>query len=480
MLIRWSMLLAAFFYVSAVQAEEDTPVLFKDMLKGLIGSEGSLPWMPPDYTGQEHTLGYGPGAFAVPTGMEQRVNFWIDIYTKYTTDQGLLHDSKYVHIVYEPVDFRDIMANEDLNLYQKEKARRDRMNEAKDKIRDRLKRLQRLSSSAGLEGEDLRYWYMFNEVTDKDKFVDASKDGRLRFQLGQKDRFIQGIYQSGRFVREMERIFREEKLPIELIRMVYVESSFNLKARSKVGASGIWQFMRGTGKQYLKIDAAVDERNDPILATRAAAKKLRSNYKMLESWPLAVTGYNHGPYGIRRLVNKAGTRDIAELTDVRKGSFGFASASFYASFLAAIEVEKNAGKYFGEVTMAPPLMGHEIKLDKNLDSAKLVQWFDGNVETAKEYNPHVSTNVWKNHRLLEKGHMIRVPHSKQMEVVQELIDYKVPKSVVRSSETHRVRRGETLSGIADRYRVSMRKLMDMNNISSPRSLQAGQLLEIPE
>jgi membrane-bound lytic murein transglycosylase D len=237
--------------------------------------------------------------------------------------------------------------------------------------------------------------------------------------------------------------------------------------------------MRSTGRQYLKIDAEVDERNDPLLATRAAAKKLRSNYEMLESWPLAVTAYNHGPYGIRRMVQKQNTRDIVELTDVRKGSFGFASASFYASFLAALEVEKNAKKYFGDVSIAAPMEGFELRLEKPLDQVKLLSWFDGDLEKAKDFNPHLASNFWKGYRLLKKGHMIRVPADKQMEAVSELQKYKAPLAALKEVETHRVERGETLSQIAEKYNVPTYKLMEFNSISKAKNLQAGQVLQIP-
>ncbi len=459
-------------------AEEFTPVLFTDML-AQIEKEAATPWIAPDYSGQDKALGYGPGAFAVPLGMEARVNFWIDIYTKHNTDQGVLHDSRYVGVVYESVDFADIMANQDLDLYQKERARRKRVDAAKDTIRERLNKLATLSNSDGLTGEDLKYWNLFANIDEEKKFTEAAKEGRLRFQLGQRNRFMEGIYQSGKFLREMETIFREEGLPIELTRLPFVESSFNLNARSKVGASGIWQFMRRTGKEYMKIDAEVDERNDPILATWAAARKLRGYFKMLESWPLAVTGYNHGPSGVRRLVQKAGTTNISELTDMRKGTFGFASASFYASFIAAIEVEKNAKKYFGSVSMAPALVGHQVRLKRTLDSEKLLSWFNGDLKMAKDFNPHVSSGFWKGFRHLKRGHMIRVPMDKRVQVEKEINTYQATTPALTTGETHKVAVGETLSQIAEKYKVSTPKLMEVNSLSRARDLQAGQVLQIP-
>ena len=98
-----------------------------------------------------------------------------------------------------------------------------------------------------------------------------------------------------------------------------------------------------TAKAYLKNNLVVDERNDPLKATEASAKILKNNYRMLESWPLAVTGYNHGPTGVRRVVNKHNSNKLHELIEV--DGFGFASSNFYASFLAILEIEKNASKY---------------------------------------------------------------------------------------------------------------------------------------
>ena len=145
----------------------------------------------------------------------------------------------------------------------------------------------------------------FRFIFEKNKFKIASERNRLRMQLGQKDRFVLGIFFSGRYIREMEKIFREEKVPIELTRLPFVESSFNLYAYSKVGASGIWQFMRSTGRLFhLRIDNICDLRNDPLAATRAAARLLRMNYEMLKSWPLALTAYNHGPRGVSSIVKK--------------------------------------------------------------------------------------------------------------------------------------------------------------------------------
>lgn len=377
-------------------------------------------WSKTDFSKQENALGWTPEAFAVPKGMEARVQFWRDIYTKYNSNQGLLHDSKYVNVVYESVDFQDLDLNLNLTTREREKLRKKRVDERKKEIATRLKKLEMTSSKEGLTGEDLRYFEMFKDVDEAKKFTEAARKGRLRFQLGQRDIFMRGIYQSGRYIKQMEEVFRQEGLPIELTRLPFVESSFNLRARSRVGASGIWQFMRSTARMYMRMDASADERNDPLRATHAAAKKMRDNFTMLQAWPLAVTAYNHGPSGVQRLVKKAGTNDIAELVDVRKGRFGFASASFFASFLAALDVERNADKYFGVIEVMPEVKGAEIKLTKNLTHKELLKYFDGNEEQARILNPHIHEPVWKGQQALTARHYLRVPITQESQARGEL------------------------------------------------------------
>jgi len=395
---------------SAEAEVEDTPEEVMPVMPDPGTTAVGPKWTAPDYSKQtQQVVGWTPTAFAVPKGMEDRVQFWKDIYTKYTSDQGVLHDSLYVNIVYDSVDFSDITSRADLTNREKEKARRKRVTERKKEIQTRLERLQTVKDPSGLADEDRRIWDMFLKVEGPKKFIEASRKGRLRFQLGQRSQFIAGIKQSGRYLRQMEEIFQQEGMPLELTRLPFVESSFNLSARSKVGASGIWQFMRSAARPYMRMDNSADERNDPLRATRSAAKKLRANYQMLTLWPLAITAYNHGPSGVARLTKKMGTTDIVELLDVRRGRFGFASANFYASFLAALDVERNADKHFGVLEVMPELRGAEVQLIKSRPASELLKYFDGDMVLAKQFNPHVTESVWKGKISLSPKQIFRVP-----------------------------------------------------------------------
>lgn len=382
-------------------------------------------WQKPNYSSQTGALGYSENTFSTPDGLKSRVAFWRDIYSKYTTNQGVMHDSLHIQIVYHPVDFNSIMRDNSLNSRQRHHARERLVNGYRRDIEDRLKRLAKVNSAAGLQGEDLRVWKMYESVTDPDKFGAATKRGRVRFQLGQKDRFALGIYYAGRYIREMEKIFKNEGLPIELTRLPFVESSFNIYARSRVGASGIWQFMRRTARPYMMVNNAVDERNDPIKATRSSAKLLKSNFMMLKSWPLALTGYNHGPNGIARIVKKTGTTDLAEIINKYSSRrFGFASENFYACFLAALEVERSANKYFGGVKWSVPLDHAEIKLTKPVPFEAVKVWFRDDAELAQLFNPHFSPNVRRGRTDMPRGTNVRVPPAMR-EVAEEFLTGKM-------------------------------------------------------
>ena len=127
----------------------------------------------------------------------------------------------------------------------------------------------------------------------------------------------------------------------------HVESSFNAAAYSKVGAAGLWQFMRSTGRRYMRVDDAVDERLDPYRSTEAAAQLLAYNYRVLGSWPLALTAYNHGAAGMRRAKESVGTDDFVKINRTYNSrTFGFASRNFFPSFLAALTIDENPGEIF--------------------------------------------------------------------------------------------------------------------------------------
>ncbi len=441
-------------------------------------------WIAPNYADQTGIVGYNQDTFKVPEALKERVQFWVDIYSKYTTSQGVLHDSRYPHLVYIPVDFTHIDRDKSLSSRERYKAQKKFIDDKRDSVIAILEKLQTVTDPKQINREELRYWKMFESITDENKFIEASKKGRLRFQLGQRDRFIQGIYYSGRYIREIEEIFAEYKMPKELTRLPFVESSFNIRARSRVGASGVWQFMRSTGRLYMTVNATIDERNDPVIAAHAAAKLLRQNYKTLESWPLAVTAYNYGAAGIRRIVEKAGTKNLAEIYGTNPTSrFGFASESFYPSFLAAIEIEKNANKYFGDVKWADEVPYFETRIQRSLSFKDLKEFYGNDPKEIINLNPHFSNLIVRGSVRIPARTKVRVPLNEEQRFVTFLSTAPVKRARENLSGTtvsYRVEKGDTIYDISKQFRISIDSIMQANQDIDPRVIRPGQIIDIPQ
>jgi hypothetical protein len=222
------------------------------------------------------------------------------------------------------------------------------------------------------------------------------EDGRLRTQRGVKEQFLAGLQIAGRYLPEMKRIFREAGLPTDLAYLPLVESSFNLRARSPVGAAGIWQFMPETGRKFLQIDDAVDERLDPITSTRAAARLLKQNYQILGSWPLAVTAYNHGTEGILRAIETTGSRNLTDMIRRYKSpTFGFASQNFYAELLAVVHLAKNSERYFPFLRLQQPTPLRELTLTQPVSMDVILKAAAVEPKTFFEWNPAIAPTVTK-------------------------------------------------------------------------------------
>ena len=352
--------------------------------------------------------------FLVTPEFRRQVEFWKRIYGEYGTNQSLIHDARQIDVIYEVVALEPGESNRDYFR---------RVRSLKDKWRKALLSVHRKNRALAsgelkpdlpsLSEEERHVVRLFEKVNEPNKYLNASHRRRLRSQLGQKNRFLEGFVASGRYLPTMERIFATEGLPRELTRLPFVESSFNLKARSKVGASGIWQFMRSTGRLYLKIRPELDERNDPIRATEAAAKLLKTNFEALGNWPLAVTAYNHGRMGLMRATRQVGSNRLEELiVGYRARTFGFASQNFFTCLVAAIEVEREAERYFGTVTRDAPLQFFEVELTRPIRARDLVWYFEWDSPTLaqiRELNPALSESHWKGHQRLPSRYRLRLP-----------------------------------------------------------------------
>jgi membrane-bound lytic murein transglycosylase D len=223
---------------------------------------------------------------------------------------------------------------------RKENAKRIRI--AKEKYRRILEQLSENPAAQNPEAQEIAG--LFTPKANPSTYRKARQN--IRCQIGQRDRFEEGLARSSSYVDTIKEIFRSNGMPEDLAYLPHVESSFNPKAYSKAGAAGIWQFTRSTGKKFMKVGRGMDERRDPIRSSKAAAKLLEQNYKLLGSWPLAITAYNHGIAGLSKAKKTKGSEE-AIFSDYSTRRFKFASRNFYSEFLAARHVANNQAQYFG-------------------------------------------------------------------------------------------------------------------------------------
>jgi membrane-bound lytic murein transglycosylase D len=334
-----------------------------------------------------------------PPELEPDVQFWIRVYTEISTNEGFIHDQHKLGVVYEKVQFEpDTPPHE----------RAHKVDAERERYHDMLLRLAR-----GVEPQDADERRV-KEVWGVDgtplRLTQAAED--IRFQLGQSDRFRAGMVRAGAWETHIGEVLANLGLPAEIAALPHVESSFDPYAYSKVGAAGLWQFMRSTGRRFMRIDSAVDERLDPYRATEAAAQLLNYNYRLLGSWPLAITAYNHGSEGMRRAREQLGTDDIVKIVrDYHSPSFGFASRNFYVSFLAALSVSQNPDKYFTSLDRSTESGFRELKMPASASAAVLLRTLGIDRDTLRGLNPALRPAVWNGQRPVPAGYVLRLPAS---------------------------------------------------------------------
>jgi membrane-bound lytic murein transglycosylase D len=402
--------------------------------------------------------------FPIPDSIRPAINFWIKVYTEVDTESGYLHDARNLSVIYAtlPRDSKRIDA-------------RRREIVADLKVLASGKRSDLTSSQKDI----LDMWG--NDVSNA-RLTEAVDS--VRWQLGQSDRYREGLVRSGAYRNHIENVVRAKGMPSELHALPHVESSFHPGAFSSAAASGMWQFMRETAQRFMRVDTIVDERLDPYRATYAAMDMLQADYRALGTWPLALTAYNHGANGIARAVRETGTTDIGRIITEYKGSrFGFASRNFYPQFIAALEVERNAEKYFGPITLDPTPDFAEYEMTSYVDAAVIASTLGVEMGDLKRMNPALLQQIWTGNKRIPKGYVLKVDRSLlQRDLVASI--NAIPGSALFAEQipdlSYTVASGDTLSGIASRYNTSVAELVAINQLRDRHSLRIGQKVILPQ
>ena len=407
-----------------------------------------------------------------PPELERDVQFWIRIYSEVDTNGGFLHDEHNLAVVYEKLHFAP-------NASPRE--REKLIDQGKARYAAALRRIA-AANGGELSDDDQRIRDMWGTEGTPARLLEATDE--IRFQLGQSDRFRAGLVRSGAWETHIAETLANLGLPAELAVLPHVESSFNPAAYSKVGAAGLWQFMRSTGRRYMRIDNAVDDRMDPFRSTEAAAQLLSYNSRLLGSWPLALTAYNHGAEGVRRAKETLGTDDIVRIVRAYKGrTFGFASRNFYVSFLAALEIDRNPEKYFGGVERATEARFQEVTVPGFVQMSSLERALRIDRQKLRELNPALLRSVWDGQRHVPKAYHLRLPMDGDKWTSDLLAARLSPGEFFAGQpepRRYRVRRGDTVASVADQNGVTPEALARLNRMRTSGKLKVGRVINLPE
>ncbi len=307
----------------------------------------------------------------------------------------------------------------------------------------------------------------------------------LEYFTGRGRKYMETYLQrSSRYIPMMKGVFRERGMPDELAYIAMIESGFSATALSHASAVGYWQFIRATGKRYnLRIDSYVDERRDPILSTQAAATYLDSLYSLFGDWHLALAAYNSGENRVQRAVMKKRTRDFWELAAYRsRRVLPPETRNYVPKFVAAVYIAKDPAKYgFTDIDFHPEFEFDSVVIDKPVSLELLAKQLNVTYEELKKMNPRYKSDYVPVYS--DRTNAVRVPVGRKNDTIAVLskIYTDKPLHYVEGFEWYRVRRGDTLSEIAVRYRTSISYIRELNDMNRRRSfLRVGQRLKVPD
>lgn len=433
---------------------------------------------------ERHDLECGD-AFPCPPEIQRRVDFWIQVFRLWGTDQLVFHDRDHPARVYSVIT----------SEHSCDRVRSARSVEAE---RDRIEKLLRTVArkmtweEPDWTPEEAAFLELFPD-RDVDDVVRAA--GRVRCQTGNRDRFREALRRFGRYQADILTVLREHELSEDILYLPFVESAYNPKAYSRAGAAGLWQIMPATARNLgLQLDATIDERFDPGRATRAASRYLRRSTDVLTQLaremddsvqpsqvnPFVITSYNYGVSGMARAMRGVGPDYIEVLDKYRSKSFQTAVRNFYASFLAARHVARNAEKYFGPVESDGAMQTAQVVLKRPASVDRIIEVLEVDRGVLEELNPALTRYVWRGWRLIPEGYALNLPdRSGGWAARVARLESLPPEDPQISGREYVVQRGDTACQIAAAFAVQCKDLIQLNGLGRRALIRVGQKLDIP-
>ncbi|NIM19801.1 MAG: LysM peptidoglycan-binding domain-containing protein [Candidatus Latescibacteria bacterium] len=307
----------------------------------------------------------------------------------------------------------------------------------------------------------------------EDTVFPAMRNRRIDFWIryfcgpGRKN-FERALYRMELHRPTIENILEELDLPNELICLALIESGFNLKARSRAKAVGPWQFISGTARLYgLRVNWWLDERRDIVAASYAAGNYLKDLYSIWDSWFLAMAAYNAGEYRVARAVARHRTKNFWKLRLPKQ------TQRYVPKFLAALYIAREPEKYGFKVPDVEPISFDLVPVKDATDINLIAESCGVSVETIKSLNPALLR--WCTPPKTEL--LVKVPEGSGQSCETALASIPAEKRV--TWRRHTIRRGETLSLIARKYRTTVTTLKRLNGIRNSHFIREGRTLIVP-
>jgi len=317
----------------------------------------------------------------------------------------------------------------------------------------------------------------FTVVDDRDGHVPLVRNKKV-------DQFIEFFRTKGRLQFEiwLERydyygptikaIISECGLPDDLMYLAMIESGLNPRAYSRANAAGMWQFIYSTGKMYgLQRTWYIDERRDPVKATRAACAYIKDLYEEFDSWYLALAAYNAGSGRIHRAIRLHQTSDFWQLHSLPRET-----RNYIPYFLAASIIANNPQEYgfFRKESTRKPYSYDEVTVNQSADLTVLARSAKISLKTLKKYNPELRQSATPTNK-----YTLKLPPGKKDVFLTSYSALPENEKFAPQYTVHKVRPGESLTLISRKYRVSIHDLAAVNKIRNRHKIRVGQKLTIP-
>lgn len=424
-------------------------------------------------------------SFPCPDEIKDRVYFWVAIFSKYHDDQVVLHDAKEPWKVYDVID-TPLSCEQSGRTNNKIQKKREQIKTTLLSIYKKQKNQQPLSP---LESVLFDYF----KDSDTKEFKKASK--RVRCQNGLKSLFSKGIGVYNHYQKDIVNFLDQHNVSKDIQYLPFVESAYNPTAYSKVGAAGMWQIMPSTARKLgLTVNNTIDERFDPLKASKGAALYLKQSNDHLRTYitklgmtdhhllgPFVITSYNYGVLGAKNMLKKVGLNYSKILTDYKGKRSKTAVQNFYSSFLAARYVAIHRDKFFDTARLNAnfnkPI---KITMQKELTAKTLISFLNLDTTQFKSLNPILRKKIWDGRKRIPVKTNINLPHDHAINTSQlEQLWTKNFDDPIVNELKYKVRSGDTACSIAKNHNIACKKLISENNLGRRGLIRRGQILTIP-